>query len=160
MIVHMKMKVSKLNWISFVQSFSNDWKIISTKKKWNLDTKKKKREGSFWMAEKRFRYWIRHTVKTQWFYWFVIVLVFLNTVTVAAEHYNQPQFLSEFLCKYRRRKWTKNRLLQSLMNKLNRIFGFCSFNRVHGIYFPGFIYVRNVSENLRHWAIEIFSVFV
>lgn len=51
------------------------------------------------MAEKRFRFWIRHTVKTQWFYWFVIVLVFLNTVTVAVEHYNQPQFLSDFLCK-------------------------------------------------------------
>ncbi|XP_031635540.1 voltage-dependent calcium channel type A subunit alpha-1-like isoform X2 [Contarinia nasturtii] len=62
------------------------------------DTKtKKKRDGSFWMAEKRFRFWIRHTVKTQWFYWFVIVLVFLNTVTVAVEHYNQPQFLSDFL---------------------------------------------------------------
>lgn len=62
-------------------------------------TKKKEREGNFWIAEKRFRFWIRHTVKQQWFYWFVIVLVFLNTVTVALEHYNQPQFLSDFLCK-------------------------------------------------------------
>lgn len=68
---------------------------------WFQDSKtKKKREGNFWVAEKRFRYWIRHTVKTQWFYWFVIVLVFLNTVTVAAEHYNQPQFLTDFLCEY------------------------------------------------------------
>ncbi|XP_030379796.1 voltage-dependent calcium channel type A subunit alpha-1 isoform X3 [Scaptodrosophila lebanonensis] len=51
----------------------------------------------FWRAEKRFRFWIRHTVKTQWFYWFVIVLVFLNTVCVAVEHYGQPKFLTEFL---------------------------------------------------------------
>jgi hypothetical protein len=34
-----------------------------------------------------------------WF-WFVIVLVFLNTCTVAIEHYNQPVWLTEFLCKY------------------------------------------------------------
>lgn len=53
----------------------------------------------FWRAEKRFRFWIRHTVKTQWFYWFVIVLVFLNTVCVAVEHYGQPWWLTKFLCK-------------------------------------------------------------
>ncbi|XP_031638626.1 voltage-dependent calcium channel type A subunit alpha-1 isoform X5 [Contarinia nasturtii] len=52
---------------------------------------------SFWLAEKRFRFWIRHTVKTQWFYWFVIILVFFNTVTVAVEHYKQPQWLTDFL---------------------------------------------------------------
>ncbi|KAK7007293.1 hypothetical protein SK128_018339, partial [Halocaridina rubra] len=40
---------------------------------------------------------IRRTVKQQWFYWFVIILVFLNTACVAAEHYNQPQWLSDFL---------------------------------------------------------------
>ena len=34
-----------------------------------------------------------------WF-WFVIVLVFLNTFTVAVEHYNQPVWLTEFLCKF------------------------------------------------------------
>lgn len=55
---------------------------------------------SFWRAEKRLRFWIRHTVKTQWFYWFVIILVFFNTVTVAAEHYGQPEFLTNFLCKF------------------------------------------------------------
>ncbi|XP_058446082.1 voltage-dependent calcium channel type A subunit alpha-1 isoform X9 [Malaya genurostris] len=51
----------------------------------------------FWRAEKRFRFWIRHTVKTQWFYWFVIVLVFFNTVCVAVEHYGQPDWLTKFL---------------------------------------------------------------
>lgn len=54
----------------------------------------------FWRAEKRFRFWVRHTVKAQWFYWFVIVLVFFNTVCVAVEHYNQPKLLTEFLCKF------------------------------------------------------------
>ncbi|CAL8143658.1 unnamed protein product [Orchesella dallaii] len=50
----------------------------------------------FWRAEKRLRFWIRHTVKQQWFYWSVIVLVFLNTACVAAEHYNQPPWLTDF----------------------------------------------------------------
>ncbi|XP_076342693.1 voltage-dependent calcium channel type A subunit alpha-1-like isoform X3 [Tachypleus tridentatus] len=52
---------------------------------------------SFWQAEKRFRFFIRHLVKTQVFYWVVIVLVFLNTVCVAVEHYNQPKWLTVFL---------------------------------------------------------------
>ena len=38
-------------------------------------------------------------VQTPAWFWFVIVLVFLNTCTVAVEHYNQPQWLTEFLCK-------------------------------------------------------------
>ncbi|XP_063831106.1 voltage-dependent calcium channel type A subunit alpha-1 isoform X3 [Ostrinia nubilalis] len=53
--------------------------------------------ADFWRAEKRFRFWIRHTVKTQWFYWFVIVLVFFNTICVAVEHYKQPKWLTSFL---------------------------------------------------------------
>ncbi|XP_022257810.1 voltage-dependent calcium channel type A subunit alpha-1-like, partial [Limulus polyphemus] len=52
---------------------------------------------SFWRTEKRIRFFIRHLVKTQVFYWFVIVLVFLNTVCVAIEHYNQPKWLTIFL---------------------------------------------------------------
>ncbi|XP_055950226.1 voltage-dependent calcium channel type A subunit alpha-1-like isoform X4 [Argiope bruennichi] len=52
---------------------------------------------AFWRVEKRVRFYIRHTVKTQAFYWFVIVLVFLNTVCVAANHYGQPDWLSDFL---------------------------------------------------------------
>lgn len=49
------------------------------------------------MYEKKIRFMIRKTIKKQWFYWFVIVLVFLNTFAVAVEHYNQPRWLSEFL---------------------------------------------------------------
>ncbi|XP_068628333.1 LOW QUALITY PROTEIN: voltage-dependent calcium channel type A subunit alpha-1 [Battus philenor] len=53
--------------------------------------------ADFWRAEKRFRFWIRHTVKTQWFYWFVIILVLFNTICVAVEHYGQPPWLTSFL---------------------------------------------------------------
>nr|XP_006819159.1 PREDICTED: voltage-dependent P/Q-type calcium channel subunit alpha-1A-like [Saccoglossus kowalevskii] len=48
-------------------------------------------------AEKRFRFMVRRAVKTQAFYWGVIVLVFLNTVCTAVEHYPQPDWLSQFL---------------------------------------------------------------
>ncbi|KAJ6647412.1 Voltage-dependent calcium channel type A subunit alpha-1, partial [Pseudolycoriella hygida] len=51
---------------------------------------------SFWLAEKRLRFWIRSTVKTQWFYWFIITLVFLNTACEAVEHYGQPDWLTTF----------------------------------------------------------------
>nr|AAO83841.1 voltage-dependent non-L-type calcium channel alpha-1 subunit isoform A [Lymnaea stagnalis] len=53
--------------------------------------------ASFWRAEKRFRYSIRRLVKSQLFYWIVIVLVFLNTASVASEHYNQPEWHVQFL---------------------------------------------------------------
>ncbi|KAG8192014.1 hypothetical protein JTE90_001744 [Oedothorax gibbosus] len=52
---------------------------------------------AFWRVEKRVRFSIRHAVKTQAFYWFVIVLVFLNTICVAANHYGQPDWLTDFL---------------------------------------------------------------
>ena len=47
--------------------------------------------------EKRVRAGIRRAIKSQPFYWCVIVLVFLNTSCVAVEHYGQPQWLTEFL---------------------------------------------------------------
>ncbi|KAK7605440.1 hypothetical protein V9T40_007298 [Parthenolecanium corni] len=61
---------------------------------------KVKRKGMcarFWRAEKHFRYSIRRMVKATWFYWFVIMLVFLNTVFVAVEHRDQPKFLDYFV---------------------------------------------------------------
>lgn len=100
---------------------------------------KVQREGSFWIAEKRFRFWIRHTVKQQWFYWFVIILVFLNTVTVAAEHYQQPQWLSDFLCEYFRASRKK-------CNKLNVNDSISQFisNSLYRIRISRAIYFRNV----------------
>jgi hypothetical protein len=55
--------------------------------------------SEFWAKERRARICIRRMCKQQWWFWLVIVLVFLNTCTVAVEHYNQPLWLSEFLCK-------------------------------------------------------------
>lgn len=34
-------------------------------------------------------------MKSSVFYWLVIFLVFLNTLTIASEHYNQPHWLTE-----------------------------------------------------------------
>lgn len=65
---------------------------------------KVKKQGTclqFWRAEKRFRFWVRNSVKSQQFYWFVIVLVFFNTICVAVEHHGQSKWLTDFLCKYR-----------------------------------------------------------
>ena len=43
------------------------------------------------------RFGIRRMIKTQAFYWTVIILVFLNAICAALEHYNQPIWLNEFL---------------------------------------------------------------
>ncbi|XP_030758522.1 voltage-dependent calcium channel type A subunit alpha-1-like [Sitophilus oryzae] len=51
----------------------------------------------FWRAEKRFRFTIRHIVKSQWFYWGVIMLVFFNTFCVAVEFHGQPQVVNDFM---------------------------------------------------------------
>ena len=62
--------------------------------------RKFKKNSDFWMYEKKIRFWIRKTIKKQWFYWFVILLVFFNTCSVAVEHYDQPKWLTEFLGQY------------------------------------------------------------
>uniref|UniRef100_A0A5K3F336 Voltage-dependent calcium channel type A subunit alpha-1 n=1 Tax=Mesocestoides corti TaxID=53468 RepID=A0A5K3F336_MESCO len=50
-----------------------------------------------WRNERRFRYAVRRLAKSQLAYWSVIVLVFLNTICVAIEHYGQPAWLTSFL---------------------------------------------------------------
>lgn len=75
--------------------------LLKKKKAPGLALKKKfKKNSDFWVYEKKIRFWIRKTVKKQWFYWFVIILVFLNTGSVAVEHYDQPMWLTEFLRKF------------------------------------------------------------
>ncbi|KAK3519972.1 hypothetical protein QTP70_009637 [Hemibagrus guttatus] len=60
--------------------------------------KSSKLEGSsFRKKERRLRFFIRHIVKTQAFYWSVLCLVGLNTLCVAVVHYDQPDLLSDFL---------------------------------------------------------------
>nr|XP_060620900.1 voltage-dependent P/Q-type calcium channel subunit alpha-1A isoform X3 [Anolis sagrei ordinatus] len=51
----------------------------------------------FHKKERRLRFYIRRIVKTQAFYWTVLSLVALNTLCVAIVHYNQPDWLSNFL---------------------------------------------------------------
>ncbi|XP_040575808.1 voltage-dependent calcium channel type A subunit alpha-1 isoform X2 [Lepeophtheirus salmonis] len=53
--------------------------------------------SEFWARIRRARICIRRMCKQQWWFWLVIILVFLNTCTVAVEHYNQPQWLTIFL---------------------------------------------------------------
>ncbi|KAJ6668422.1 hypothetical protein lerEdw1_015799 [Lerista edwardsae] len=55
-----------------------------------------------WKSVRRWRRWnrfnrrrCRAAVKSVSFYWLVIVLVFLNTLTISSEHYNQPDWLTQ-----------------------------------------------------------------
>uniref|UniRef100_T1E1N8 Voltage-dependent L-type calcium channel subunit alpha n=1 Tax=Cupiennius salei TaxID=6928 RepID=T1E1N8_CUPSA len=54
----------------------------------------KKRQ--FDRQNRRIRRGCRKLVKSQAFYWIVIVLVFLNTITLASEHHHQPKWLDHF----------------------------------------------------------------
>lgn len=56
----------------------------------------------YWRRWNRFcRRKCRAAVKSNIFYWLVIFLVFLNTLTIASEHYNQPDWLTEVQGKMR-----------------------------------------------------------
>jgi len=50
----------------------------------------------FHRANCRCRKFCRRIIKSQTFYWLVIVLVFLNTCTLTSEHNHQPQWLDRF----------------------------------------------------------------
>ncbi|XP_033643023.1 voltage-dependent P/Q-type calcium channel subunit alpha-1A-like isoform X11 [Asterias rubens] len=74
-------------------------KLTDSHKSNKPEKSKQKRKRCLWLRqrEKRLRFTVRHMVKTQAFYWLVIILVFLNTVCVAIEHYEQPDWLDDFL---------------------------------------------------------------
>ncbi|XP_065259412.1 voltage-dependent L-type calcium channel subunit alpha-1C isoform X2 [Emys orbicularis] len=56
----------------------------------------KSKFSRYWRRWNRFcRRKCRAAVKSNIFYWLVIFLVFLNTLTIASEHYNQPYWLTE-----------------------------------------------------------------
>ena len=42
---------------------------------------------------------VHRMVKSQFFYWLIIVLVFFNTIIVAVEFHKQPKFMDDFQCK-------------------------------------------------------------
>lgn len=56
----------------------------------------KKRKKSLDRINRRMRRACRKAVKSQAFYWLIIVLVFLNTGVLATEHYQQPEWLDDF----------------------------------------------------------------
>ncbi|KAJ3640022.1 hypothetical protein Zmor_003343 [Zophobas morio] len=56
----------------------------------------KKRKKDFERINRRMRRSCRKAVKSQTFYWLIIVLVFLNTGVLATEHYQQPIWLDLF----------------------------------------------------------------
>ncbi|KAM6436860.1 voltage-dependent L-type calcium channel subunit alpha-1C isoform 16-T16 [Liasis olivaceus] len=56
----------------------------------------KSKFSRYWRRWNRFcRRKCRAAVKSNVFYWLVIFLVFLNTLAIASEHYNQPDWLTE-----------------------------------------------------------------
>lgn len=67
--------------------------------------------------ERRLRFCIRRMIKTQGFYWAVILLVFLNALCAAVEHYNMPPWLNEFLCMFITLEYLKRLIISFLFTK-------------------------------------------
>merc|ERR1719483_1270149 len=88
-----KKQMKLLKKMSFTKQDSQDTNSVATEEGGSqVDINKE-----LWKKEKQMRFLIRKWCKTPAWFWFVIVLVFLNTCTVAVEHYNQPEWLTEFL---------------------------------------------------------------
>ena len=51
---------------------------------------------------KKCRVFVRQIVRSNIFYWSVIVCVFLNTLVIALEHHGQPDFFTQFQGLYSR----------------------------------------------------------
>lgn len=56
----------------------------------------KRKKKDFEKANRKCRRACRKAVKSQTFYWLIIVLVFMNTGVLASEHYDQPHWLDDF----------------------------------------------------------------
>ena len=65
----------------------------------NLDPEelKKAKILKYKRMEREFRLYVKKLIKTQVWYWTVIMLVFLNAICAALEHYNQPEWLTNYL---------------------------------------------------------------
>ncbi|XP_071552407.1 muscle calcium channel subunit alpha-1-like isoform X39 [Panulirus ornatus] len=101
-----------LEWITHAEDLDleeKDDKKESDAKAVEVDTDKgdendEAQQPSWWQRKKkgfdrinrRARRACRKAVKSQAFYWLIIVLVFLNTAVLASEHYRQPEWLGEF----------------------------------------------------------------
>lgn len=104
-----------LDWITQAEDLEADDKEAAEDRLTNQDTdREQQREGdttsgdvvvpSWWTSKskqlsrtnRRLRRACRKGVKSQAFYWIVILLVFLNTLTLASEHHTQPPWLDRF----------------------------------------------------------------
>lgn len=104
-----------LDWITQAEDLEADDKEAAEDRLTNQDTdREQQREGdttsgdvvvpSWWTSKskqlsrtnRRLRRACRKGVKSQAFYWIVILLVFLNTLTLASEHHTQPPWLDHF----------------------------------------------------------------
>lgn len=56
----------------------------------------KRRKQCFDRFNRKCRRSCRKAVKSQAFYWLIIILVFLNTLVLASEHHGQPIYLDQF----------------------------------------------------------------
>ncbi|KAG8287508.1 hypothetical protein J6590_036381 [Homalodisca vitripennis] len=56
----------------------------------------RRKKKDFDMVNRRMRCACRKAVKSQAFYWLIIILVFLNTGVLTTEHYGQPNWLDDF----------------------------------------------------------------
>lgn len=56
--------------------------------------------GIRWLRHKNhlIRRRVHSMIKSNFFYWLVIVLVFLNTLVLASEYHGQPKWLDDFQC--------------------------------------------------------------
>ncbi|XP_037103743.1 calcium channel, voltage-dependent, P/Q type, alpha 1A subunit, b isoform X3 [Syngnathus acus] len=81
-----------------MKSKNNKTELLNAEEGFARSSIKSGKDGSgYGKKEKRLRFFIRKMVKTQAFYWTVLCLVGLNTMCVAAVHYDQPELLSDFL---------------------------------------------------------------
>ncbi|XP_011880299.1 PREDICTED: voltage-dependent calcium channel type D subunit alpha-1 isoform X2 [Vollenhovia emeryi] len=83
-------KTKQQNEIESTDQLEGDEEGIQQESVW----KKKKRDLE--RVNRRMRRACRKAVKSQVFYWLIIVLVFLNTGVLATEHYDQPPWLDYF----------------------------------------------------------------
>lgn len=95
---------------------------------------KKKKKG-FERINRRMRRACRKAVKSQAFYWLIIVLVFLNTGVLATEHYDQPLWLDDFQGKPNRKQ----------IRSTNRNFNY----RIYKYVFHCTFYNGNVVKNVQ-----------
>lgn len=106
----------------------------------------RKKKKSFDRVNRRLRRSCRKAVKSQAFYWLIIILVFLNTGVLATEHYGQPPWLDQF-----------QGLLFNYMYISNLLTLFFQlYCRIYKYIFYCIIYMRNDSKNVQLGISRIF----